>query len=131
MSNVQEAAGLRDAANSRNTELTGLVTDAFALLRSHPHIKATDRFLLGWSYAAAWATYAAGFLGDVSGVVAVYGEASDGDPTLYERFSAPVVLIGASGTLNSPPATSPDHPNYSATAADAGWLAIVQFLEGD
>ncbi len=52
----------------------------------------------------AWVTYAAGGLDEVAGVVAIYGEAFSGAPTLYERFSAPLLLIVATEDTEPAPA---------------------------
>ena len=73
--NASQATALRDNANARLPALTNLITRTYSSLRSDPRVFAPRRYLLGWSYGGAWATYAAGFLEDVAGVVAIYGHA--------------------------------------------------------
>jgi carboxymethylenebutenolidase len=152
---LEQAKKLRDEANQQNARLQALVDKTFAGLRSDPRIQARRRVLLGWSYGGAWATHAAGTLDDVSGVIAIYGEAFSSDPTLYERFEAPMLLIG--GAFDSSPSPKalreieaklfergvsvsivllagkhgfmePTHPGHSERAASQAWDAIVGFL---
>ena len=159
--NVEQAVALRDDANGRLPALTSLARSTYGMLRTDPRVLAKRRYLLGWSYGAAWATYAAGLLDDVTGVVAIYGEAFSGDPTLYERFSVPLLMLGATQDTE-PSATAlhevrhtlarrgvsasvvlvdadhgfmePNHPGYAKQSADRAWRTVVEFLdalEGD
>jgi dienelactone hydrolase len=154
-SDVEEGRRLRDEANNRLPELTTLVEGAHEALASDPRVQAHRRYLLGWSYGAAWATFAAGFLDRVSGVVAISGEAFSGDPTLIERYSAPLFLVGAAEDTEPSPETlhevrdavrdrggeasvviveaahgfmEPTHPGYAKQPSDRAWAAIVEFL---
>jgi carboxymethylenebutenolidase len=152
---LEQATRLRDQANGRNEKLQALVAAAFAGLQSDPRVQARRRVLLGWSYGGAWATHTAGYLDDVSGVIAIYGEAFSDDPTLYERIDAPLLLVGGTAdTTPSPKALreieatliergiavslalfqgkhgfmEPTHPGYSERPAGRAWDAILQFL---
>lgn len=154
-SSLDEGRALRGRANTRNAELTELVAGAWAKLRSDPRIAAERRFLLGWSYGAAWATFAAGSLEGVSGVVAFYGEAFGTAPALYERFTAPVLLVGATGDTGPSPKRLREvqetlaaqgtnvsvllvdgqhgfmertHPGYREQIARIAWEAALRFL---
>jgi dienelactone hydrolase len=153
---LDEARALRDEANEDGEAHQQLVADAYAKLAVDPRVQATRRFLLGWSYGGAWATVSAGALDDVSGVVAIYGEAF-ADSTLYDRLSAPLLLVGASrddepsvGRLREVEAAlrghgkevslvvhdaghgfmEPAHPGYSERAAQQAWESVVAFLDG-
>ncbi|MCA9655944.1 MAG: dienelactone hydrolase family protein [Myxococcales bacterium] len=152
----EQARALRDEANGRVPALTSLVQGAYEALRSDPRVLARRRYLLGWSFGGAWATYAAGFLDHVAGVVAIYGEAFGDDPTLIERFSVPLLLLGA--TRDSDPTTEalqeirdglagrgvpvsvvlvdaehgfmePRHRGYARQPAERAWTTAVEFLE--
>jgi carboxymethylenebutenolidase len=156
-SDLRAARALRDEANARNPELTRLVLSAYSELASDPRVRARRRFLLGWSYGGAWAKFAAGALPDVSGVVAVYGEAFGDDEARYDLVPAPLLLVGATGDSEPSPERlrtverelaergkavslvmldekhgfmEPAHPNFSRPAADQAWTAIVRFLDG-
>jgi dienelactone hydrolase len=153
---LDEARALRDEANENADAHQRLVADAYAMLAVDPRVQATHRFLLGWSYGGAWATFSAGTLEDVSGVVAIYGEAF-ADATLYERVSTPVALVGAArdtepsierlrdveaelhrrGTEVSLVIVDaahgfmePAHPGYSQQAAEQAWESVLVFLDG-
>jgi len=69
-----DSKALRDSANSREAELQRVVEQTYDSLQSDPRLRSQTRFLLGWSFGAAWATFASSFLPDVKGVVAYYGE---------------------------------------------------------
>ncbi|HEV8247320.1 MAG TPA: dienelactone hydrolase family protein, partial [Polyangiaceae bacterium] len=92
---LEEARTLRDSANSRAPRLRELIEQAYRQMHDDPQIHSTKRFLLGWSYGAAWATTASGFLPDVSGVVAYYGEAFSDNPSSYQSLHAPFLFVGA------------------------------------
>jgi carboxymethylenebutenolidase len=94
-STADDSRALRDSANSRASELQGLVEQTYNSLQSDPRLRSQERFLLGWSFGAAWATFASGFLPNVTGVVAYYGEDFGMDPSLYDKVSAPILFIGA------------------------------------
>lgn len=153
--NVEQGRALRDDANDRLSDLTRLVQRTYAALRIDPRVLAQRRYLLGWSYGGAWATNAAAGLDDVAGVVAIYGEAFSGAPTLVERFSAPLLLLGATQDTEPSPATlyevrdslvlrgvsasvvlvdaghgfmEPIHPGHAKPSADRAWTALVEFL---
>ncbi len=150
-----ESRALRDSANSRASELQGLVQQTYNSLRSDPRLRSQKRFLLGWSFGGAWATFASGFLPDVTGVVAYYGEDFGMDPSLYDQVSAPILFIGAQrdtdptperlheivGKLNSRGKTAElvlvdamhgfaerRHDGYNAVAALESWKQAVRFL---
>lgn len=154
--NVDQAVALRDDANGRLPELTSLVRSTYEALRSDPRVSASRRYLVGWSYGGAWATYAAGFLDDVAGVVAIYGEAFSGESRLYERYSGPLLLIGATRDTEPTPAAlqrvretlvargesvsmvlvdadhgfmEPSHPGHATRSADRAWTTVVEFLD--
>ena len=86
---------LRNSANSRAVELQRVVEQAYDSLQSDSRLRSQKRFLLGWSFGAAWATFASSFLPDVKGVVAYYGEDFRMDPSLYDKVRAPILFIGA------------------------------------
>lgn len=159
--NVEQAIALRDDANDRLPAITDLVHGTYEVLRSDPRVLAKRRYLLGWSYGGAWATYAAGKLDDVAGVVAIYGENFSGNPSLYERFSVPLLLVGATRDAEPSAATlrevrdtlvrrgvsvsvvlldadhgfmEASHPGYAKESAARAWKAVGEFLrarEGD
>ena len=153
---VEEALVLRDSAVRRAPALRESIERTYGLMASDPRIHSERRFLLGWSFGAAWATVAAGFLPNVTGVVAYYGESFSQNSDLYEAARAPILFIGASRDLNPAPASlkaivqalteratparlvvvdaghgfaERAHPGYDATAAQAAWKDAVQFLE--
>jgi dienelactone hydrolase len=155
--NVEQAVALRDDANDRLPELTALVQHTGAALRSDPRVLAPRLYLVGWSYGGAWATFAAADLERVSGVVAIYGEAFSGNPTLIERDSAPLLMVGATEDTEPSPDTlhelrdairdrgnaasvliveaghgfmEPNHPGYAKQPAARAWAAVVEFLNG-
>ena len=94
---------LRDAANAKSVELQHIVEQAYSQIRTDPRMLASKRFLLGWSFGGAWATYAAGVLPDVTGVVAYYGQAFTDDPALYQKVEAPILFIGGHADSRPPP----------------------------
>jgi carboxymethylenebutenolidase len=151
-----EALMLRDAANQNSQSLATEVAQAYSELAREPRLRATKRFLLGWSFGAAWATFSSGFLPDVSGVVAYYGQAFTDDAQLYVRLKAPILLVGAERDT----APSPDklrgvleqlqahgqaaemvvvpanhgfaeaaHPGYDPEVAERVWSRVIDFLE--
>jgi dienelactone hydrolase len=101
----QEALSLRDEANRHVGPENVLVKEAFKRLGADPRIRASCRFLVGWSYGGAWATHSAGELPEASGVVAFYGEGFSDSRGLYERVRAPMLLIGASRDTEPSPGT--------------------------
>jgi carboxymethylenebutenolidase len=90
-----ESRALRDSANSRASELQGVVAQTYKAVQNDPRLRSQKRFLLGWSFGGAWATFASSFLPNVTGVVAYYGEDFGMDPSLYDKVSAPILFIGA------------------------------------
>lgn len=90
-----DSKALRNSANSRASELQRVVTLAYDSMQSDPRLRSQKRFLLGWSFGAAWATFASSFLSDVKGVIAYYGEDFRMNPTLYDEVHAPILFIGA------------------------------------
>jgi dienelactone hydrolase len=125
-------------------------------MASDPRIQSERRFLLGWSFGAAWATVAAGFLPNVTGVVAYYGERFSESSDLYQTLRAPILFIGARRDPNPAPAqlekivetltekgkaarlvvvdaghgfAERAHPGYDAVAAEAAWKHATQFLQ--
>ena len=89
-----DAMALRDAANQRSERLEELSVLAFEQLQADPRVASRSRFLVGWSYGAAWATYLAPKLPGLNGVIAYYGQAFSEDVERYRGMSAPVLLIG-------------------------------------
>ncbi|MBN2197512.1 MAG: dienelactone hydrolase family protein [Polyangiaceae bacterium] len=151
----EEARALRDTANAHPDRIAQIIREGYAGLATDPRIRARRRFLLGWSYGAAWATTAAGDLSGVAGVVAIYGQNLSGNEPLSRRVSCPVLLIGATEDTEPSPerlrsvATEraalglptevtifegghgfmePRHPGYSTAASRAAMNAIQQFL---
>ncbi len=146
------ARELAKDASSHSAELEHVASDAYARLATDPRVQAKQRFLLGWSFGAAWSTYLAGQLPDVSGVVAFYGEALSSNPKLYESVRAPMLLIGGTRDPGVTPDTlraiaakksnaklffvdaahgfcEPRHPGYDQKAADRAWSAALGFLD--
>lgn len=153
---LNEARILRDSANSRVPVIRGIIEEVYSRLESDPRLRSSTRFLLGWSFGAAWATAAAGFLPDVKGVVAYYGEAFSDNSSLHERLTAPVLFIGAERDA----APSPDqlhavvggltakgkvaqlllvpaehgfaernHPGFDPGATALAWANVIRFLD--
>lgn len=154
----EEGRSLRDAANTRSAEIQHDVEQAYRRLVTDPRLRSDRRFLLGWSFGAAWATYAAGFLPDVQGVVAYYGQAFTDAPQLSRQLSSPLLFIG--GQLDSTP--SPEklvsivsqlrsngkraelclfaaghgfaertHPGYDFRVAEKAWVSVIDFLQAN
>jgi carboxymethylenebutenolidase len=153
---VEQAIALRDAAVRRAPAIRELIEGAYGALASDPRIRSERRFLLGWSFGAAWATVADGFLPNVTGVVAYYGERFSQSSDLYETARAPVLFIGASRDSDPAPASlnaivqalneratparlvvvdaghgfaERAHPGYDAAAAQVAWREALRFLE--
>jgi carboxymethylenebutenolidase len=153
---VEEALALRDSAVRRAHVVRESIELAYGLMASDPRLRSERRFLLGWSFGAAWATVAAGFLPHVTGVVAYYGERFSESSDLYETLRAPILFIGARRDPNPAPAQLEQivetltekgkvarlvvvdgghgfaeraHPNYDAVAAEAAWKDATQFLQ--
>ena len=149
------AMELRDAANSRSTDLQAALEHAYEKLRTDPRLRARRRFLLGWSYGAAWATYATGFLPDVSGVVAYYGQSFTENPQLVATLDSPLLLIGGDRDSAPPPErlmtitaelaargkparlrlfpaghgfAEATHPGYDEDVAEQAWTTTIAFL---
>lgn len=150
-----DSKALRDAANSRVSELQRVVEQTYDSLQSDPRLRSQKRFLLGWSFGAAWATFASSFLPDVRGVVAYYGEDFRMDPILYDKVSAPILFIGAQEDADPTPKqlheivgrlksrgkaaelvlidamhgfVERQHPGYNAGAASEAWKQATHFL---
>jgi carboxymethylenebutenolidase len=153
---VEEALALRDSAVRRAPAVRESIERAYDLLASDPRLRSERRFLLGWSFGAAWATVAAGFLPNVRGVVAYYGERFSENADLYETLRAPILFIGANRDSNPAPAQLKQivatltekgklaklvvvdgghgfaeraHPGYDAAIAEAAWQDTTRFLE--
>ncbi len=152
---TEDALTLRDAANTRVSELRALVELTYEEVRHHPQLLAKKRFLLGWSFGAAWATYSLVFLPNVNGVVAYYGQAFSDNPQLFGTLDAPLLFV--SGELDPAPAPSrleaivdelksngkqaqlrllptghgfaeAAHPGYNELVADQAWELTLAFL---
>jgi carboxymethylenebutenolidase len=150
-----ESKTFRDAANSQAPELQRMVEQAYSSLQSDSRLRSPQRFLLGWSFGAAWATFASSFLADVKGVIAYYGEDFSMNPSLYEKVQAPILFVGAQddtdptpeklraivGALNSRGKTADlvlvdakhgfaerTHDGYDPRAARDSWIKVVHFL---
>jgi carboxymethylenebutenolidase len=150
-----DSKALRDAANSRASELQRVVEQTYDSLQSDPRLRSQKRFLLGWSFGAAWATFASSFLPDVRGVVAYYGEDFGMDPILYDKVSAPILFIGAQEDTDPTPKQLHEivgqlksrgkaaelvlvdalhgfaerkHPGYNSGAASESWKQAMRFL---
>lgn len=146
---------LRNSANSRGAELQRVVEQAYDSLQSDSRLRSRERFLLGWSFGAAWATFASSFLPDVKGVVAYYGEDFTMNPSHYDRVRAPILFIGAQRDTDPTPAGLLDivgklnsrgkmadvvfvdamhgfaerrHDGYDRRAASESWQKVLQFL---
>jgi carboxymethylenebutenolidase len=153
---LNEATTLRDSANSRVPVVRGIIEEAYRQLESDPRLLSNTRFLLGWSFGAAWATAAAGFLPDVKGVVAYYGEAFSDNSSLDERLTAPVLFIGAERDSDPSPDqlhaivgrltakgkvaqlllvpaahgfTERSHPGFDPGATALAWANVIRFLD--
>jgi len=153
---LEDSFALRDAANLRGPELAEMVRQAYEAMQSDPRLVSNERFLLGWSYGAAWATVASTFLPDLRGVVAYYGEAFGDNPQLAAKLRAPVLFVGAQRDVDPSPEqlqsitaalrskgktvelvlipahhgfADRDHPNYEPDAAATAWSKVVRFLE--
>ncbi len=152
----EEARRLRDAANGKGQELQGAIQRAYDGMRSDPRVAAKDRFLLGWSYGAAWATYSTGVLSDITGVVAYYGQAFTDNPQLFDTLNTPVLFIGGELDSTPPPErlrkiaaqlddkgkdaslelfpaghgfAEASHPGYDRDVAERAWSAAMAFLQ--
>ncbi len=155
-SNPEQAVKLRDEANKRAPEIGGLILEAYGRLATDERIRATRRYLVGWSYGAAWATTAASKLEHLSGTVAYYGQNFTSLPALYEQVDCPFLLVGALDDEQPSPATlreverhlkdngkivdlllvkgghgfaEPTLPAYEKASADEAWSATLDFLE--
>lgn len=149
---TSRARELAEQTSTHSADLERVARDAYARLAADPRIRARKRFLLGWSFGAAWSTYLAGELPDVSGVVAFYGEAFSGNPGLYAHATAPMLLVGGTKDPGFTPAKlravaakkhnvkllfvdaahgfcEPRHPGYDRKAADKAWAAALAFLD--
>lgn len=79
-SSLEQAIHLRDAANGRSVEIQARILSTYEAVHQDSRLLAEKRFLLGWSYGAAWATYSPLFLEGLNGVVAYYGQAFTDNP---------------------------------------------------
>ena len=136
--------------------IRAIIQEAYRQLESDPRLRSNARFLLGWSFGGAWATVAAGFLPDVKGVVAYYGEAFSDNPPLDEKLTAAVLFIGAERDSNPSrdqlhaivgrltakgkvaqlllvPAAhgfaERSHPGFDPGAAALAWANVIRFLD--
>jgi carboxymethylenebutenolidase len=152
----EEAMKLRDEANNRASEVENLIAEAYQKLSTDERIRATRRYLVGWSYGAAWATYAASKLKDLSGTVAYYGQNFTEQPSMYEQVNCPLLLIGGLDDDKPSPAklrevekglkdhgklvdlllvkgghgfAEPTLPAYDKASAAEAWAATLAFLE--
>ena len=152
----EEGLVLRDAANAKSAELRHIVQQTYSRTKTDSRLLASKRFLLGWSFGGAWATYLAGVLPEVTGVVAYYGQAFTDDPELHKKVEAPILLIGGRADSAPPPErlqsiartllsdgksaelllvpaghgfAEQNHPGYSQEASESAWSATVDFLE--
>jgi carboxymethylenebutenolidase len=152
----EQAMKLRDDANERASEIESLIGKAFQKLSTDERIGATRRYLVGWSYGAAWATYAASKLENLSGTVAYYGQNFTELPTMYEQVDCPFLLIGGLADDKPSPAklrevkkglrdhgksvdlllvkgghgfAEPTLPAYDEASAAEAWAATLAFLK--
>lgn len=147
---------MRDDANTRSHDLQEIIERTYTQLQTDPRLLARNRFLLGWSFGGAWSTYLAGVLPDVTGVVAYYGQAFTDDPSLYQRLTAPILLVGATTDLAPTASTlrsivkrlraenrtadlvlvsaghgfaERNHPGYDRQASETAWAKAMDFLD--
>lgn len=152
----EQATKLRDEANERASELGSLVERAYQTLSTDERIRATRRYLVGWSFGAAWATYAASQLQNLSGTVAYYGQNFTEVPSMYEQVECPLLLIGGLEDERPSPDklrevaqglrdhgksvdlllvrgghgfAEPTVPAYDKASADEAWAATLAFLK--
>ena len=152
----EQATKLRDEANQRAPEIASLIEASYQRLSTDERIGATRRYLVGWSYGAAWATYAASQLENLSGTVAYYGQNFTEVPSMYEQVNCPLLLIGGLEDAKPSPAklqeveqglrghgksvnlllvkgghgfAEPTVPAYEKESADEAWSATLAFLE--
>jgi dienelactone hydrolase len=153
---LEEGRRLRDSANDRSTLLREIVAQAWTEMHNDARLRSAERFLLGWSYGAGWATYSSGFLPEVTGVVAFYGHAFTDNPNLHSSLHAPILFIGGEADTAPPPGELQDvvrqlntngklaevflvsaghgfaergHPGYNHDAAEEAWDKVTEFLE--
>lgn len=153
-----EGRVLRDSANERSALLKGTVEQAWEEMQNDDRLRSSKRFLLGWSFGGAWATYSSGFLSDISGVVAFYGEAFTDDQDLVNVLQAPILFVGGENDTTPTPSTLQEivarlesngkvaelllvraghgfaernHPGYNPEVADDAWNAVIRFLEAN
>lgn len=125
-----ESKVLRDSANSRAAELQRIVEQAYDSLQSDSRLRSQKRFLLGWSFGAAWATFASGFLPDVKGVVAYYGEDFRMDPNLFGKVRAPILFIGAQKDTDPTPEQLHDIVGKLNSSGNMADLVLVDAMHG-
>jgi carboxymethylenebutenolidase len=125
-----DSKALRDSANSRAPELQRWVTLAYDSMQSDPRLRSQKRFLLGWSFGAAWATFASSFLSDVKGVIAYYGEGFRMNPSLYDKVSAPILFIGAQRDTEPTPAQLHDITGKLNSNGNMAELVLVDAMHG-
>lgn len=145
-----EGRALRDAANRDVPRLARVIRLAYAELAPSGR-----RFVVGWSYGAAWAMAVAETLPDLAGVAAVYGESFSDEPARLGAIRCPVLLVGASEDDAPSPAAlrgfaaarerlglatavrivpgrhgfmEPRHPGYDASASASARREIEAFL---
>ena len=155
-SSTQEARQLRDSANTRTPLSKALVEQSWAAIHNDHRLQATQRFLLGWSFGGAWATYSSGFLPGVTGIIAFYGESFTDNATLYDSLQAPILFVGAEQDTDPSPDTlrrivqeltgkgknshltvipaghgfaERNHPGYDHDATEQSWDAVKRFLD--
>lgn len=121
---------LRNSANSRASELQRVVTQAYDSMQSDPRLRSQNRFLLGWSFGAAWATFASSFLSDVKGVVAYYGEDFGMNPSLYDKVRAPILFIGAQEDTDPTPKQLHDIVGKLNSKGNLADLVLVDAMHG-
>lgn len=152
----EEARVLRDSANERSATLKGVVQQAWEQMQTDARLRSSKRFLLGWSFGGAWATYSSGFLSGTTGVVAFYGQAFTDDPHLYNALHAPLLFIGGKNDTAPTPSklqaivkrlesngktadlllvraghgfAERSHPGHDSEAAEIAWESVIRFLE--
>ncbi len=125
-----ESKILRDSANLRASELQRVVEQAYDSLQSDSRLRSQKRFLLGWSFGAAWATFASGFLANVKGVVAYYGEDFRMDPNLYDKVRAPILFIGAQKDTDPTPEQLHDIVGKLNSSGNVADLVLVDAMHG-
>jgi len=125
-----ESKTLRDGANAREPELQRMVEQTYDLLQNDSRLRSQKRFLLGWSFGAAWATFASGFLPNVKAVVAYYGEDFRMNPGLYDKTEAPILFVGARRDTDPSPEQLQEIADHLTGKGKSAELLLVDATHG-